>query len=77
MCDCRPDSAQMRLGFSPAWVNQNGAVVHPGAPGGAGGAGMFSRPPPWARMASPSSCPTPARPLRGRWTRSGWTMRSR
>lgn len=65
MCDCRPDSAQMRLGFSPAWVNQNGAVVHPGAPGGAGGSGMFSRAAALGADGEPELLPHPGAPAAG------------
>lgn len=65
MCDCMPASAQMRQRLSPGWLNANGDVVHPGAPQGSGGAGLFAHPGALGADGESEALPHPAAPAAG------------
>lgn len=65
MCDCLPASAQMRQRLSPGWLNQNGEVVHPDAPRGGGGAGLFTRTGALGAEGEPETLPHPDAPAAG------------
>lgn len=43
MCEPVPESQRMQRGLGSAWLNGDGRVIHPHAPYGAGGAGLFTR----------------------------------
>ena len=65
MCDCMPASAQMRQRLSPGWLNGQGDVVHPDAPRGGGGAGLFARTGPLGADGEAEVLPHPDAPAAG------------
>jgi hypothetical protein len=60
-----PASAQMRQRLSPGWLNTQGDVVHPDAPRGGGGPGLFARSGPLGADGEAELLPHPDAPAAG------------